>query len=65
MKTRETIRFTPLDAVLIVLMLAAGVFLVRRIGVEMNYRWQWPVMLQYLVRTEGGSWTAVLSHRDS
>jgi polar amino acid transport system permease protein len=56
MKTQ--IRFTPLDAVLIVLMLAAGVYLVRRIGVEMDYRWQWPVMLQYLVRTDGGSWTA-------
>ena len=56
--TKTKIRFTPLDAVLIALMLAAGLFLARRIGVEMDYRWQWPVMLQYLVRTEGGSWTA-------
>jgi len=56
--TKNKIRFTPLDAVLIVLMLAAGLFLVRRIGVDMNYRWQWPVMLQYLVRMDGGSWTA-------
>jgi len=56
--TKIKIRFTPLDAVLIVLILAATVYLVRRIGVEMNYRWQWPVILQYLVRTEGGSWTA-------
>jgi polar amino acid transport system permease protein len=24
----------------------------------MHYRWQWPVILQYLVRTEGGTWTA-------
>jgi polar amino acid transport system permease protein len=57
--TKAKIRITPLDAVLIVLMLAAGVYLVRRIGVDMNYRWQWPVMLQYLVRTDGGgSWTA-------
>jgi polar amino acid transport system permease protein len=56
--TKTKIRFTPLDAVLILLILAAAVYLVRRIGVEMNYRWQWPVMLQYLVRTDGGSWTA-------
>jgi polar amino acid transport system permease protein len=56
--TKTKIRFTPLDAVLIVLMLAAGLFLVRRIGVDMDYRWQWPVMLQYLVRMDGGSWTA-------
>lgn len=56
--TKTKIRFTPLDAVLIALMLAAGLFLVHRIGVEMEYRWQWPVMVQYLVRTEGGSWSA-------
>lgn len=56
--TKTKIRFTPLDAALIVLILAAGFYLVRRIGVDMNYRWQWPVMLQYLVRTDGGSWTA-------
>ena len=56
--TKTKIRFTPLDAALIVLILAAGFYLVRRIGVDMNYHWQWPVMLQYLVRTDGGSWTA-------
>jgi polar amino acid transport system permease protein len=56
--TKTTIRFTPLDAALIVLILAAGVYLVRRIGVDMNYHWQWPVMLQYLIRTDGESWTA-------
>jgi polar amino acid transport system permease protein len=48
----------PLDAVLIALILAAAVYLVRRIGVEMDYRWQWPVILQYIVRTDGGSWAA-------
>jgi polar amino acid transport system permease protein len=56
--TKTKIRFTPLDAVLIVLILAAAVYVVRRIGVEMNYRWQWPVILQYIVRTDGGSWAA-------
>jgi len=55
---KNRIRFTPLDAVLIILMLAAGLFLVRRIGVDMNYHWQWPVMFQYLVRTDGGAWAA-------
>lgn len=52
---KKKIRFTPLDAVLIILILAATAYLVRRIGVEMNYRWQWSVILQYLVRTDGGS----------
>ncbi len=56
--TKTKIRFIPLDAVLIVLILAAGTYLVRRIGVEMDYHWQWPVILQYLVRTDGGSWAA-------
>ncbi len=56
--TKAKIRFTPLDAVLIVLLLAAGVFLIHRIGVDMNYHWQWPVILQYIVRTDGGSWAA-------
>jgi polar amino acid transport system permease protein len=54
--TKAKIRFTPLDAVLIVLILVAAVYLVRRIGVEMDYRWQWPVILQYIVRMDGGSW---------
>jgi polar amino acid transport system permease protein len=56
--TKAKIRFTPLDAILIALILAAAVYLVHRIGVEMDYRWQWPVILQYIVRMDGGSWTA-------
>ena len=56
--TKTKIRFTPLDAVLIVLIVAATAYFVRRIGVEMDYRWQWPVILQYIVRTDGGSWAA-------
>ena len=50
--------FTVLDAVLITLLVAATVFLIRRVGVEMHYRWQWPVILQYLIRAEGGAWVA-------
>ena len=52
------VRFTLLDAVLFVLILAAGAYLVRRIGGEMDYRWQWSVIFGYLVRPDGGSWVA-------
>ncbi len=54
--TKRTIRFTPLDAVLITLILIATAFLVYRVGVEMQYRWQWPVILQYLIRRDGDGW---------
>ena len=56
--TIKKIRFTLLDAVLVALILAAVIFIVHRVGVEMRYRWQWPVILQYLVRADGGDWTA-------
>lgn len=56
--TKKKIRFTWLDAVLIALILAAVVFIVHRVGVEMRYRWQWPVILQYLVRVDGTHWAA-------
>ncbi len=52
------VRFTALDAVLVVLILFAGAYLVRRIGGEMDYRWQWSVIFGYLVRPDGGSWVA-------
>jgi polar amino acid transport system permease protein len=55
---KRKIRFTPLDAVLITLILAAAAFLVHRIGVEMKYHWQWPVILQYLVRADGDGWVS-------
>ena len=48
---KAKIHFTVLDAVLITLLVAATVFLIRRVDVEMHYRWQWPVILQYLIRT--------------
>ncbi len=50
--------FTVLDAVLIALLAAATIFLVRRVGVEMDYRWQWPVILPYLIRRSGDTWAA-------
>lgn len=56
---RQTkLRFTVLDAGILILLAAAAVFLVRRVGGEMDYRWQWPVILPYLVRSEGGGWGA-------
>ena len=56
--TKTRIRFTALDALLIALVLAAAAYLVHRVGVEMDYRWQWPVILQYLFRSDGESWIA-------
>ncbi|MCL5808338.1 MAG: amino acid ABC transporter permease [Deltaproteobacteria bacterium] len=56
--TIKKIRFTLLDAVLVALILAAVAFIVRRVGVEMRYNWQWPVILQYLVRVDGAHWAA-------
>jgi polar amino acid transport system permease protein len=57
-KVKKKIRFTPLDAMLITLLIAATIFLFHRVGVEMGYRWQWPVILQYFVRTDGEGWAA-------
>jgi polar amino acid transport system permease protein len=56
--TRRKIRFTPLDAVLITLIAIAAAFFAHRVVVEMQYRWQWPVILQYLARQDGGHWAA-------
>ena len=55
---KAKIRFTVLDAVLITLLVGAAVFLIRRVDVEMHYRWQWPVILQYLIRRSGSTWAA-------
>jgi polar amino acid transport system permease protein len=49
-------RFTSLDGVLIALLAAAVFFLVHRVGMEMQYHWQWPVILQYLIRIDGERW---------
>ena len=56
--TKKKIRFMPLDAVLVSLLLIAAAFFVYRVGVEMQYHWQWPVILQYLVRRDEGHWAA-------
>jgi polar amino acid transport system permease protein len=56
--TRKRIRFTLLDGILLVLLALAALFVVHRTAGELQYRWQWPVILQYLVRTENGNWAA-------
>lgn len=38
--------------------MAAAAFVVYRVGVEMHYHWQWPVLLQYVVRRDGAGWAA-------
>jgi hypothetical protein len=42
----------------VALLAAAVLYVVHRVAVDLQYRWQWPVILQYLVRTDGGSWFA-------
>ncbi|MDA8124291.1 MAG: amino acid ABC transporter permease [Deltaproteobacteria bacterium] len=56
--TPKKLRFTTLDGLLVALFLGVAGFFVYRIGVEMQYRWQWPLLLQYLVRTDGDHWLA-------
>jgi polar amino acid transport system permease protein len=55
---KRKLPFTPLDAVLVALVTIVAALLVHRVGIQMQYRWQWPVILQYLVRQEGGHWMA-------
>lgn len=52
------IRFTPVDGVLAAILAAAAFLLVHRVTMEMQYHWQWPVILQYLVRTNPEGWAA-------
>lgn len=45
-------RFTPLDAVIIVLLAAAAVYIYYRIKVGLHYKWNWSVIPQYLFRVK-------------
>lgn len=51
-------RFTVLDAVILVMILAAGVYLAYRIRVGLHYKWNWSAIPQYLLRfdAEAGRW---------
>jgi polar amino acid transport system permease protein len=56
--TKKKIRFTPLDAMLVALILTVTACLVHRVGVEMEYHWRWSTLLQYIIYQERGSWTS-------
>lgn len=51
---------TPLDAVLLILLLCAAGFVVYRITVRLQYTWNWAVIPQFLFRydQESGQWVA-------
>ena len=52
--------FTPLDAVLLILLLCAAGFVVYRITARLQYTWNWAVIPQFLFRydQESGQWVA-------
>ncbi|PID58254.1 amino acid ABC transporter permease [candidate division KSB3 bacterium] len=58
MLRKQTIRIRPLDAVLLVMLAGACVYIGYRITLEMHYKWNWGVIPQYLFRydAEGKRW---------
>jgi polar amino acid transport system permease protein len=54
----KKIRITVLDATVLLIVTAAGVYLVYRIQAGLHYRWHWSAIPQYLFRfdTVAGSW---------
>ncbi|MFH1135424.1 MAG: amino acid ABC transporter permease [Pseudomonadota bacterium] len=56
---RQKIEFKLLDAVVILLFAALAGFVVYRLAVQLNYRWNWGIIPQYLVRydQDRGGWT--------
>ena len=55
---RKKTRITPLDLVLLALILAVLTFIVYRLTVKLNYKWNWPAIPRYLVyySTEHHGW---------
>jgi polar amino acid transport system permease protein len=51
---KEKLRFTPLDGILITLLASVALFCAHRVSVDLQYKWQWEAIPQYLVRTEAG-----------
>jgi len=58
MHWKKKIRLTPLDVILITLLAAAALYCVHRIRVDLQYRWQWGAIAQYLVRLDAEGWKA-------
>jgi polar amino acid transport system permease protein len=43
-------KITPLDIILAIALLAAGVYVIYRITIGLHYKWNWPAIPQYLFR---------------
>ncbi|MBW1710044.1 MAG: amino acid ABC transporter permease [Deltaproteobacteria bacterium] len=59
MKQRKT-QIKPLDIIVLLLLIGAGVYVFYRIKIGLNYKWHWSAMPQYLFRydEESGKWVA-------
>jgi len=57
---RKKIRIKPLDIIVLLLLVGAGVYVFYRIKVGLNYKWHWSAMPQYLFRHDDqtGKWVA-------
>jgi len=53
-------KITPLDIIILLVLLGAGSYIIYQISVKLNYQWKWGVMPQYLFRydTETGKWVS-------
>jgi len=59
LKQRKT-QIKPLDIIVLLLLIGAGVYVFYRIKIGLNYKWHWSAMPQYLFRydEESGKWVA-------
>lgn len=58
MHWKKKIRLTPLDVILMTLLAAAALYCMHRVRVDLQYKWQWGAIAQYLVRLDAGEWKA-------
>jgi polar amino acid transport system permease protein len=56
MHWKKKIRLTPLDVILMTLLAAAALYCVHRVRVDLQYKWQWGAIAQYLVRLDAEGW---------
>jgi polar amino acid transport system permease protein len=56
---RQKTRITMLDIVVIAFVMAIIIFIAYRLTIKLNYKWNWGIIPQYLIRydTEEGRWT--------
>ena len=59
---RKKIKITPLDIAILLSLASAVIFIIYRITVDLNYKWRWAAMPQYLFRydPEKGRWVTNL-----